>query len=596
MGAQPGDILDDGEFFLLNHLENNLTNQEAVENIARHFAKVSQEFKPIDTEALAPEIQDKLDVNSEEFGQIPQINELEVFNQIRKANKPKSGVPGDLPRALVKEFSPELAGPLTKIYKNIIQTGEWPSQWKVEFGIPIQKKSSPKDEDDLRIISLTAFYSKVMEKLVMKWLLEVIGHHIDWHQYGGQKGNSVAHYLIEFVNFVLFNQDLKNIHAVLAATIDFSKAFNRQNHNLLIELLSDLGVPGWLLRIVIGFLKNREMEVSYKGAKSSRQKMPGGGPQGTILGMFLFLILVNAIGFREAIKNTGKIITNQLNKRQSMKTIHLKFIDDMTIAEAIELRRQLVPNPDIDQPRPVNYHDRTGHVLGQGQSLVQKKLNEINEYAINKQMKINGEKCKIMLLNASRKYDFSPVINVGSEKLEMVEELKLLGVTIQSNLNWQTQTNNMCQKAYTRLWILRRLKPLGASLTELIEVYRTQIRCLLEFAVPVWNAGLTRAQENQIERVQKCALAIILSKNFHDYEHALNITDLKRLSERRHDLCLKFATKASKHVKFATWFCKSEQAGMETRTKKYPLKSVNARTSRYKKSPIAYLTKLLNEN
>ena len=84
---------------------------------------MSQEFKPIDTEALAPEIQDKLDVNSEEFGQIPQINELEVFNQIRKANKPKSGVPGDLPRALVKEFSPELAGPLTKIYKNIIHSG-----------------------------------------------------------------------------------------------------------------------------------------------------------------------------------------------------------------------------------------------------------------------------------------------------------------------------------------------------------------------------------------------------------------------------------------------------------------------------------------
>ena len=171
-----------------------------------------------------------------------------------------------------------------------------------------------------------------------------------------------------------------------------------------------------------------------------------------------------------------------------MKTIHLKFFDDMTIAEAIELKRQLVHNPDINQPRPVNYHDRTGHVLGQGQSLVQKKLNEINEYAINKQMKINGEKCKIMLLNVSRKYDFSPVINVGSEKLEMVEELKLLGVTIQSNLNWQTQTNNMCQKAYTRLWMLRRLKPLGASLTELIEVHRTQIRCLLEFSVPVWNA------------------------------------------------------------------------------------------------------------
>ena len=77
---------------------------------------------------------------------------------------------------------------------------------------------------------------------------------------------------------------------MLAVAIDFSKAFNRQNHSILIELLSDLGVPGWLLQIVIGFLEDRTMEVHFKGEKSEKKKLPGGGPQGTILGMFLFLI------------------------------------------------------------------------------------------------------------------------------------------------------------------------------------------------------------------------------------------------------------------------------------------------------------------
>ena len=76
-----------------------------------------------------------------------------------------------------------------------------------------------------------------------------------------QKGNSVSHYLIDFINFVSYNQDIKNIHAVLAVAVDFTKAFNRQNHNILVELLSDLGVPGWLLQIVIGFLENRDIEV-----------------------------------------------------------------------------------------------------------------------------------------------------------------------------------------------------------------------------------------------------------------------------------------------------------------------------------------------
>ena len=90
---------------------------------------------------------------------------------------------------------------------------------------------------------------------MIEWLLEYIGPFIDPGQYGGLKGSSVAHYLIDFINFVLYNQDLKDIHAVLAVAVDFSKAFNRVNHNIVIELLSDLGVPGWLLAIVMGSLK-----------------------------------------------------------------------------------------------------------------------------------------------------------------------------------------------------------------------------------------------------------------------------------------------------------------------------------------------------
>ena len=58
----------------------------------------------------------------------------------------------------MQEFSPELATPLRTIYEKIIETGEWPSQWKIEYGIPLQKKPNPKNENDVRIISLTAFY------------------------------------------------------------------------------------------------------------------------------------------------------------------------------------------------------------------------------------------------------------------------------------------------------------------------------------------------------------------------------------------------------------------------------------------------------
>ena len=75
---------------------------------------------------------------------VPILDELEVYQKIMKAKKPKAGVPGDLPKTLIQEFAPELSTPLSKIYNNIIQIGKWPSDWKVEHGIPLKKVTNPK--------------------------------------------------------------------------------------------------------------------------------------------------------------------------------------------------------------------------------------------------------------------------------------------------------------------------------------------------------------------------------------------------------------------------------------------------------------------
>ena len=132
-------------------------------------------------------------------------------------------------------------------------------QYKIEYVTPIAKINPPEDEGDLRPISLTPFFSKVMEQFVVMWLLEIIGNKLDFRQYGGSKGNSITHYLIELLNFILYNQDFKEPIVVLACLVDFSKAFNRQDHSILITKLSDMGVPSWLLKIVIAFLTIRKM-------------------------------------------------------------------------------------------------------------------------------------------------------------------------------------------------------------------------------------------------------------------------------------------------------------------------------------------------
>ena len=92
-------------------------------------------------------------------------------------------------------------------------------------------------------------------------------------------------------------------------------------------------------------------------------------------------------------------------------------------------------------PLPLNLHNRTKHCLPPGSSQVQEILNEIDSYAKEHEMVINTEKTKVMLFNRSKNTDFMPELRIGDgELLEVVEEFKLLGVIITSDLKWHSNT------------------------------------------------------------------------------------------------------------------------------------------------------------
>ena len=210
-------------------------------------------------------------------------------------------------------------------------------------------------------------------------------------------------------------------------------------------------------------------------------------------------------------------------------------------------------------------------------------------------MKINLEKTNLMLFNNCRSLDFNPNVLIFNQKIQLVEETRLLGLIVSSDLKWSANTKNLVNKANKHLWIISRLKKLGADPNSLCEIYRKQIRCLLELASPVWTGSITKNEIIQIERVQKCALHIILGHAYTTYQEALYLLNLDPLQTRRKHLALKFALKAENHPKFRTWFKPNPKFG-KTRTlqpKYYPIRSSNWRLER---SPIGYLTTLLNNH
>jgi hypothetical protein len=257
------------------------------------------------------------------------------------------------------------------------------------------------------------------------------------------------------------------------------------------------------------------------------------------------------------------------------------------------MNTQIIPSPIDERPQPDPYRARTGHKLKIEESRVFKQLQETKTYADKNNMKLNFQKTKVMLFNPCNSKDFLPQIEIENHSIELVEQTKLLGLILTSDLSWSANTDYMVGRCNSKLWTIRRLKKLGANQEDLLDVYCKQIRSILEFAVPVWNSSITGENISQIERIQKTALHIILGDRYRSYSTALRLSGLDKLSNRRRKICLTFARKALKHQKFSSWF-KPNTKTTVTRQKQPKFCSAFSRTTRFEKSPLSSLTELLN--
>ena len=208
-------------------------------------------------------------------------------------------------------------------------------------------------------------------------------------------------------------------------------------------------------------------------------------------------------------------------------------------------------------------------------------------------MKINLKKTKAILFNPCTSVDIMPDLRLDNQEVEVVEELRLLGVIVRADMTWVSNTENMVKKANKRLWIVRRLKHLGAQQDDLIDLYMKQIRSVLELAVPAWHGAITQVERMDIERIQKSAAHIILGERYISYRQALRTLNLQSLQSRRDKLCLNFVKKAEKHTKFQKWF-KPAHYSQDTRQEKFKYCKVQAKHNRFEKSPLSFLTKMLN--
>ena len=222
--------------------------------------------------------------------------------------------------------------------------------------------------------------------------------------------------MLDFTHKNLDNGNKKPT-AVLAGLVDFSKAFNRIDHNVIVTILSDLNIQTCALRLVMSYLSNRRMCVRYNGVVSDEQDIPGGGPQGGLLTVLLFDLQVNLAGAPCPLlpllppgvegPEAGPLQEGPLPLcHQEENTLKKKYVDDLTLLEAISLPTTLVPAPPFIGPP--NIHEMPQLALPPDLSILQHQLADLAMFTEENKMKINHKKTKILPFNFSKKFDFLP--------------------------------------------------------------------------------------------------------------------------------------------------------------------------------------------
>ena len=547
-----------------------LSNKEQAESIALHYTQISNQYDPVDE----ADFRAFLDANSAEAP--PIVEPYQIYHIIRKLNQKAATKENDIPMKLISEFSVELAFPLAQIINCCLKEGTYPDIWKVESVTPVPKIFPPEQIKDLRKISGLLNFSKVMDKVISQFVISDMKESRDVSQYGNEKHISNQHYLIKMLNRILTAIDHKSkseTFAVILNMVDWSQAFDRMSHKIGVESFIANGVRPSLVPILISFFRNRRMKVKWNGELSSEYPLNGGGPQGGLLGILEYLSQTN--------KNT-EFLSNEDK---------FKFIDDLSFLEIINLLIQGLKAYNVKSHVPSDININNQYLPSQDLSS-QQSLEMISKWTEDNQMKLNSEKTNYMIFNTTRKHQFSTRLMLSGNPLQQVSEKKLLGVVINDKLNWDANTKSITCKAFKRMVILHRLYSFGLPTEELVNIYVLYIRSVVENCAVVWHSSLTVENETCLERVQKAALRIILRDQYENYEHALKVSGLETLAQRRTRLCLKFARKCVKNPATEDIFPLNNNIVKTRVSEKFYVQP--ARTDRLKFSAVPYMQRLLN--
>lgn len=421
------------------------------------------------------------------------VDEVDILPYLCGLNGNSVGA-DDISPKMLKLCLPYILQPIVNIVNFSLETGQFPSLWKMSLVTPLPKKEDP-TLNDLRPISILPTLSKVLERIVRVQLTEFIEQNnlLPDYQSGFRAGFSCTTALLKITDDI--NRAFDGGGICPSVLLDMTKAFDSLNIDLLISKLRfyNLDCNGWFT----SYLNHRQQAVRLRkpsGVEISEfRAVESGVPQGSILGPVLFILF-----------------TSDLTKVIKQCCYHM-YADDLQIygaGQANEMQ-QTVNKINLD-------------------------LENILNWANQNSLCINPSKTQAILfsrtdLGTCRRCD----IVLGGIRIEWKDEVKNLGLIMDNRLTFNSHVNKVCQTSFLRLKIIYEYK-------KYLPVFaKKMLTSSIVLSVPsyldcVYGPYLTEFNKYRIQKIQNNCVRYImcLTRRDHISHHVVDIFQLN-MSQRR---------------------------------------------------------------
>ena len=397
---------------------------------------------------------------------------LETYQVIMGLNQKKS-TSGPISTKTLKIAAKVICTPLTDCFNVAISDGVFPDELKLANVVPVFKKGDSTVKANYRPISILPSLSKVLEKILFNRMSSFFEGVLSKFLCGFRKSYSTQHALLNLLKHWQESLDKKDI--VGTVLMDLSKAFDSLPHDLLLAKLAAYGFDKTSLRLLNCYLSNRKQRTKIGSSFSSWLEIILGVPQGSILGPLLFNIFINDL----------------LSVIQ--KTRICNFADDNTIYSFASSTEAVISNLKYDLI----------HVLS---------------WFSSNELVANPNKFQLMLLGTDKT---DTQMNVNGFIIDQSDSVKLLGVTLDKNLSFQSHISDLCTRASRSIRCLRRVRNY-LDFWQALSLYNCYIQSYFNYCPLIWMF-CNKTSYNMIDNVQKRALRALYNVYDLSLDELLNI-------------------------------------------------------------------------